>query len=64
MNSSRNIYRSRPDATPEAELNALAICYRFILFGSNASKQEAAETAQPDGCEDHKKLADEQWRLA
>jgi hypothetical protein len=49
MNSSRISYRSRPDATPEAELNALATCYRFILIGGNASKQEAAESAQPDG---------------
>jgi hypothetical protein len=28
----RVIYSVRPDATPEAELNALAAAYRFILF--------------------------------
>jgi hypothetical protein len=57
-------YAPCSDATPEAELNALATRYRFILFGGKASKQEAAESAQPDGREDHKKLAAEQRRLA
>jgi hypothetical protein len=43
MNSPRVTYRPREDATPEAELNAVAYCYRFILFGSSASKKEAVE---------------------
>jgi hypothetical protein len=38
MNSSRIIYRSRPEATPEAELNALAEIYKFVLFDSQARK--------------------------
>ena len=64
MSSARITYSLRPDTTPEAEVNVLANCYRFILFGGNASKQEAAESTQPDGREDHKKLAAEQRRLA
>jgi hypothetical protein len=31
-------YAPRADATPEAELGALAAVYRFILFDSQASK--------------------------
>lgn len=27
-------YISRPDATPEAELDALAACYRYVQFSS------------------------------
>jgi hypothetical protein len=38
MNSSRIIYRSRADATPEAELDALAAVYKFVLFDSQARK--------------------------
>jgi len=47
MNSSRIIYRSRPDATPETELNAFAACYRFIL--DCHAKKVAAE---PGSCND------------
>ena len=32
------IYTSRPDATPEAELNALANVYRYVLFDSQARR--------------------------
>jgi hypothetical protein len=32
------IYTPRPDATPEVELNALSAAYKFVLFGSQASK--------------------------
>jgi hypothetical protein len=32
------IYSPRLDATPEAELNALAAVYRFVLFDSQASR--------------------------
>ena len=28
------IYTPRPDSTPEAELDALAACYRYVLFTS------------------------------
>jgi hypothetical protein len=38
MNSSRIMYQSRPDATPEAELDALATCYRYVLFDSQATR--------------------------
>jgi hypothetical protein len=37
MNSSRIMYQSRPDATPEAESDALATCYRYVLFDSQAT---------------------------
>ena len=39
-------YATRPDATPEAELSALAAVYRFIL-GSHKEK-EAAPESRPD----------------
>jgi hypothetical protein len=38
VNSPRIIYTSRPDATPEAELDALAACYRYVLFDSQARR--------------------------
>ena len=45
------VYAPRPDATPKAELDALANIYRFIL-GCHA-KQKAAEPApKPDSCND------------
>jgi hypothetical protein len=47
MNSPRITYTSRPDATPEAELNVLANVYRFIL--DCHAKKGAAE---PDSCND------------
>jgi hypothetical protein len=47
MNSPRIIYTSRPDATPEAELNVLANVYRFIL--NCHAKKIAAEL---DSCND------------
>ena len=36
MNSPRITYTSRPDATPEAELDALVAVYKFVLFDSQA----------------------------
>jgi hypothetical protein len=36
------IYRPRPDATPEAELDALAAAYRFVI-GRHATKIAAAK---------------------
>jgi len=39
MSDAPNItYTPRPDATPEAELNALCAVYKFVLFDSQASK--------------------------
>ena len=38
MDNPRIIYISRPDATPEAELDALATCYRYVLFDSQAKR--------------------------
>ena len=32
------IYTARPDTTPEAELNALANVYRYVLFNSQARR--------------------------
>ena len=54
MNSPRIIYTSRPDATPEAELNVLANVYRFILDCHAKKKGGSAKTALDDrkGLED------------
>ena len=39
MDSPRRItYTSRLVATPEAELDALAACYRFVLFSSQVRR--------------------------
>lgn len=43
MSSPRITYSARPDATPEAELDALAAVYRFIL--DCRVKKEAAQPA-------------------
>jgi hypothetical protein len=51
VNSPRFTYTSRPDATPEAELSALAAVYRFIL-DSHAKKMAAEPTPEPDSCSD------------
>ncbi len=48
MNSPRITYTSRPDATPQVELNVLANVYRFIL-DCHAKQKKAAE---PDSCND------------
>lgn len=49
----RIVYRARDDVTPEAERDALANVFRFILFESSASKKAAAEPApEPDGPKD------------
>jgi hypothetical protein len=47
MGDSRIIYIPRPDATPEAELDALAAAYRCIL--DCHAKKKAAES---DSCND------------
>ena len=38
MNSPRLTYSPRPDATLEAELNALGNVYRYVLFNSQSRK--------------------------
>jgi hypothetical protein len=38
MSSPHITYAARPDATPEAELDALATIYKFLLFDSQARK--------------------------
>jgi hypothetical protein len=47
----RIVYRSRHDATPEMELNALSVCYAFIL----QKHQERQQAAHPGGPDDAKK---------
>ncbi len=37
MDNPRVIYTPRPDATPEAELSALAAVYRFLLIEKGES---------------------------
>jgi hypothetical protein len=46
MDSSSITYTPRPDATPEAELSALASAYRFVL--DCRAKKEAAPESRPD----------------
>jgi hypothetical protein len=47
MNAPAHIrYAQRPDATPEAELSALAAVYRFVL--DCRAKKEAAPESRPD----------------
>jgi len=41
----------RPDATPEAELDALANVYRFI-FACHAKRKTAEPASEPDGRND------------
>ncbi len=48
MDSPRITYTSRPDATPEAELNVLANVYRFIL-DCHAKKLATEPASEPDG---------------
>jgi len=45
-NDLRISYTSHPDATPEAELSALAAVYRFIL--DCCTKKEGGSTTAPD----------------
>ena len=49
------VYKSCPDATPEAELNVLANVYRFIL-DCHAKKKAAEPAPEPDGRNDGTKL--------
>jgi hypothetical protein len=45
MSDPRVTYSPRPDSTPEAELDALAAVYRYLLFETDASKRAARPTA-------------------
>ncbi len=45
---SRITYVSRPADTPEAELNILSACYRFIIDCHTNKGKEAARTEGPD----------------
>ena len=47
MSSPRMTYTRRPDATPEGELDALAVVYRFIL-DCRAKKVGRPTTSGPD----------------
>jgi hypothetical protein len=49
-------YASRPDATQEAELNALASVYRFILHSS--AKKNAAGVSSTNGDDAERDLND------
>lgn len=44
------LYSPRTDATPESELNALAVIYRFIL-DCHAKKEGRPTTSGPDDAE-------------
>jgi hypothetical protein len=39
------VYRTREDVTPEAELNALAAAYAFVLRDNQQSKEPGGESA-------------------
>jgi hypothetical protein len=52
--SARVTYRSRPDATPEAEPSALSACYAFILQKHQEKKKGGPETP-PDDAEKESK---------
>jgi hypothetical protein len=53
MDSPRITYTSRPDATPEAEVNVLANVYRFI-FDCHVKKMAAEPAPEPDGHDEAK----------
>jgi len=38
VSSTRVVYQSRADATPEAELSTLAAVYRYVLLDSQARR--------------------------
>lgn len=57
MNSSL-AYTPCPDATPEAELDALAACYRFIL-DCHERKRAAEPAPEPDGRNDGIKIKED-----
>jgi hypothetical protein len=52
MNRSQIVYTPRHSATQEAELNALAACYRFILLESNGPNKKLAEPVREPSSRD------------
>lgn len=46
MDKTAITYATRPDSTPEGEINALAACYRIIL---NSRKETAAGVTSTNG---------------
>jgi hypothetical protein len=44
-------YTPHPDATREAELNALAAIYNLVLFESSSSRKKATHPGGPDDVE-------------
>jgi hypothetical protein len=44
-------YAPRTDATQEAELNALANVYKFVLSEARHAQKEAAPESRPDDAE-------------
>jgi hypothetical protein len=46
MSSTRITYAPRPDATPEAEISALAAIYKLCI--SSHERKEAAPESRPD----------------
>jgi hypothetical protein len=52
MNRSRIVYIPRHGATQEAELNALAACYRFILLESSGPSKKLAEPVREPSSRD------------
>jgi hypothetical protein len=49
MDSPRMTYTPHPDTPPEAELDALATVYKFIL-DCHAKKKAAEPAPEPDSC--------------
>jgi hypothetical protein len=62
VSSLRISYGPRFDATPEAEIAALAAAYRFIL-DSHAQKKATEPAPEPDG-RDYEELAHKERRPA
>ena len=48
MAESKIVYRPRADATPERELSALVVAYRFIIFDCRHVTEKGAEPGAPD----------------
>lgn len=48
------IYRPRPDATPEAELQALATVYEFIIESSQGKEKAAGTSGGEDDAKEIK----------
>ncbi len=55
MSSPHITYATRPDSTPEGEMNALANVYRFIL--DCHAKKEAAPASRPDDAKEIKNVS-------